>query len=112
MSARPPLALALLGLMAAWPCARAGDAVPWADGDATRGATLVQRDCDACHARRFDGDPAQIYLREDRKVRSPAQLATQITYCSTELNTGYFPDEEAHVAAFLDARYYHFGGKR
>jgi hypothetical protein len=112
MSVRPPLALSLLALLAARPCACGADTLPWADGDAARGATLVQRDCDACHARRFDGDPARIYVRDDRKVRTPAQLVTQITYCSTELNTGYFPDEEAHVAAYLDTRYYHFGGKR
>jgi len=79
-----------------------------ATGDARRGEALVDRDCNACHARRFDGDPSRIYLRANRKVTTPAQLEAQITYCNTQLGTGYFPDEEQHIAAYLNERYYHF----
>ncbi|MEO8741271.1 MAG: cytochrome c [Casimicrobiaceae bacterium] len=85
-----------------------GPPAPFAKGDAKLGAALVSKDCVACHARRFDGDADRIYLRADRKVRTAAQLAAQITYCSTELGTAYFPDEEEHVAAYLNQRYYHF----
>jgi mono/diheme cytochrome c family protein len=77
-------------------------------GDARRGQAMVERDCNACHARRFDGDASRIYLRADRKVTTPAQLAAQITYCNTELGTGYFPEDEQHIAAYLNERYYHF----
>jgi mono/diheme cytochrome c family protein len=83
-----------------------GDA--WRDGDVKQGETLVKRDCIACHARSFDGDASRIYLRAERKVRTPAQLVAQVSYCNTQLGTGYFPDEEAHVAAYLNAQYYHF----
>jgi hypothetical protein len=95
-------------LALAMPAAADGPPLPFAKGDAKQGAQLASKDCVACHARRFDGDADRIYLRSDRKVRTPAQLATQVSYCNTELGTGYFPDEEEHVAAFLNQQYYHF----
>ena len=33
-------------------------------------------------------------------------LRAQVAYCNTQLGTGYFPDEEEHVAAWLNQRYY------
>ena len=97
-----------VSLVLAMPAAADGPASPFANGDPKLGAPLVSKDCVACHARRFDGDADRIYLRDERKVRTPAQLAAQISYCNTELGSGYFPDEEEHVAAFLNLRYYHF----
>ena len=97
-----------LPLTLALPAVADGPAALFANGDAKIGAELAGKDCVACHARRFDGDAERIYLRADRKVRTPAQLSTQVSYCNTELGTGYFPDEEAHVAAFLNQQYYHF----
>jgi len=94
---------------AAWTAgAAAADAAKKSGGDARRGEAMVERHCNACHARHFDGDASRIYLRADRKVTTPAQLAAQITYCNTELGTGYFQDDEQHIAAYLNERYYHF----
>ena len=95
-------------LALAMPTAADGPVPPFPKGDATLGAPLATKDCVACHARRFDGDADRIYLRAERKVRTPAQLAAQISFCNTELGTGYFPDEEEHIAAFLNQTYYHF----
>jgi hypothetical protein len=81
---------------------------PFAAGDPEQGKPLVQRDCVACHARQMAGDAERIYLRADRRVRTPEQLLAQVAFCNTELGTNYFPDEEAHVAAHLNARYYGF----
>jgi mono/diheme cytochrome c family protein len=80
----------------------------FADGDPAAGKVLSDKDCVACHARRYDGDASRIYLRSDRRVKTPEQLLAQIQYCSTELRTQYFPDEEAHVAAYLNVTYYKF----
>ncbi|MFO1323854.1 MAG: hypothetical protein U1F15_07295 [Burkholderiales bacterium] len=80
---------------------------PIANGDAAAGKVLVERDCIACHARRF-GDAATIYTRADRRVQSPAQLLAQVQFCNVELKSGYFPDEEEHVAAYLNQQYYKF----
>lgn len=90
-------------------CAGAASAAtPFADGDAAAGKSLSDKDCVACHARAFDGDASRIYTRQDRRVHSAEQLMAQVRYCNSQLGTGYFPDEEAHIAAYLNKRYYHF----
>jgi hypothetical protein len=85
-------------------------AAPCAQGAEPRlGEALMQEaQCDSCHVERFGGDGSQIYLRADRRVGNPAQLATQVSVCNSQLNTGWFPEDEAHVAAFLNQRYYRF----
>jgi hypothetical protein len=77
------------------------------NGDAAIGKPLVEKDCVACHERKF-GDSARVYTRADRKVHTPAQLLAQVQLCNVELKAGYFPDDEEHVAAYLNARYYGF----
>lgn len=93
-------------------CAIAADAAAqsatfFANGDPKRGHELVERDCNGCHVR-LVGDADRIYTRDDRRVRTPPQLQAQVAYCNTQLATGYFPDEEEHVAAWLNQRYYRF----
>ncbi len=77
-------------------------------GDAATGATLHEKDCVGCHVRRMGGDGTSMYTRAQRKVTSPAQLDAQIAACNSQLSAGYFPEEEAHIAAFLNLRYYKF----
>jgi hypothetical protein len=79
----------------------------FAKGDAAAGKVLSERDCVECHERRF-GNVATIYSRVDRRVRSPEQLLAQIRYCNAQLGSNYFPEEEEHVAAYLNAQYYKF----
>ena len=76
-------------------------------GDAKAGQILADKDCVACHVRKF-GDAHTIYSRSERKVRTPEQLLAQVRLCNAELSTNYFPEEEMHVAAFLNSRYYKF----
>lgn len=81
---------------------------PFDKGDATAGQKMVEKDCTACHVRRF-GDTQAAYTRIDRRVNTAAQLQAQIAFCNSELGTGYFPDEEEHIAAYLNLTYYKFG---
>ena len=81
---------------------------PYRSGNPEIGAKLVQKDCAACHARKFGGDATLIYTRDDRKVRNPEQLLSQVTVCNADLNLQYFPEDEANVAAHLDRDYYRF----
>jgi len=81
---------------------------PFAQGDPHKGEKLVTKDCESCHASKFGGDPNAIYLRKDRRVKSASQLLSQVTMCNTQLNSGFFPDDEKDVAAYLNQRYYHF----
>jgi cytochrome c553 len=72
------------------------------------GKALVDKDCIECHAQRFAGDPDQMYLRADRRVRTPAQLLAQVQTCNTNLGKGYFPEEEEHIAMYLNLEFYKF----
>jgi hypothetical protein len=97
----------LLSLIAALALALASPARGADAGDAKLGQAIVDKDCHACHVRRF-GDKDAAYTRLDRRVQTPAQLRAQIAFCNTQLGTGYFPDEEEHIAAYLNLRYYKF----
>jgi hypothetical protein len=91
------------------PLARAdAQPAPFAAGKPHEGGVLVKRDCVDCHARRYEGDHERIYLRLDRRVKSSAQLLAQVQRCNSELGKNYFPEEEEHVAAYLNLHYYHF----
>jgi cytochrome c5 len=81
---------------------------PFRAGDTTAGKAMVDRDCVACHAQRFAGDPDQMYRRTDRKVKTPAQLLAQVQGCNANLGKGYFPEEEEHIAAYLNLEFYKF----
>ncbi|MGC2520103.1 MAG: hypothetical protein WA373_13490 [Burkholderiales bacterium] len=85
----------------------------WADpfpkGDPLIGKKLVtENHCAACHAQKFGGDGSRVYTRADRKVTTPQKLAAQITICAAQLNLALFPDDEEHIAAYLNREYYKF----
>jgi cytochrome c553 len=86
----------------------AAHANPAASGDPKAGKTLHDKDCVGCHARMFGGDGSKIYTRADRKVKNKQQLAAQIAACNVNVGTGWFPEDEAHVAAYLNQQYYKF----
>ncbi len=81
---------------------------PFRAGDAKTGKTMVDRDCIGCHAQRFAGDPDQMYRRSERRVATPAQLLAQVQGCNVNLGKGYFPEEEEHIAAYLNLEFYKF----
>jgi hypothetical protein len=81
---------------------------PFGNGNPELGKPLNDRACVGCHGRRFGGDADQVYFRSERRVRAAAQLLAQVSYCSAEPGTGYFPDEEEHIAAYLNKQYYRF----
>jgi len=81
---------------------------PFRAGDTKAGKTMVDRDCVSCHAQRFAGDPDQMYRRSDRRVKTPAQLLTQVQGCNVNLGKSYFPEEEEHIAAYLNLEFYKF----
>jgi cytochrome c5 len=95
-------------VVAPWALAADPQPKPFAAGNAVAGKPMFDKDCVLCHARKFDGKPDQMYLRADHRVRTSAQLLTQVQYCNSQLATGYFPEEEEHVAAYLNLHYYKF----
>lgn len=99
---------ALFGLIATWSLVFAQAPKALAHGDATAGAAMHAKDCVACHVRRMGGDGSRMYTRADHRVTTPEKLKAQVAVCNAELSTGYFPDEEDHVAAYLNQRFYKF----
>ena len=84
-------------------------AEPFPNGDPKQGEKLFnEKSCNACHAQKFGGTGEQMFTRAERKVTTPAKLAAQITRCNTNLKSGWFPEDEEHVAAFLNQKYYKF----
>ncbi len=77
--------------------------------DPAQGKRLVaEKRCESCHERKMPGDAKAIYLRKDRKVTSWPKLKSQVAACNSELNLQLFPEDEEHIAAYLDQEYYRF----
>lgn len=64
--------------------------------------------CEACHASKVGVDGSQIYLRKDKRVTALSKLQPQVARCNTDLNLGLFPEDEAAIAAYLNANFYKF----
>ncbi len=76
--------------------------------DAAAARTMVEGPCAQCHSRLVKGNAEIIYTRADRRVRGPTELAKQVHSCGSQLKAPLFPEEEAHLATYLDTRYYQF----
>lgn len=80
--------------------------------DPREGAKLVaEHKCEICHNNKTLGDAKAIYLRKDRRVTSWEKLKAQVAACNTELNLKLFPEDEEHIAAYLNDTYYKFARK-
>jgi cytochrome c2 len=83
-------------------------AAPFANGNPKTGKDLHDKSCTDCHIGMFGGDGSKIYTRADRKVKTAQQLAARISACNANTGAGWFPEDEAHVAAYLNQQYYKF----
>ena len=84
-------------------------AAPFAKGDAAAGKkSYEQHKCNDCHVSKLGGDGSAMFTRKDRKVKTAASLATQITRCSVNLGLNLFEDEEENLGAYLNKNYYKF----
>jgi len=102
------IALAAAASLAAADAFAQAQPAPFAAGKPPAGKQIVERDCVGCHAQRFAGNADEIYRRADRRVKTPAQLLAQVQACNVNLGKGYFPDEEEHIAAYLNLEFYKF----
>ncbi|MDD5329215.1 MAG: cytochrome c [Sulfuricella sp.] len=94
----------LLALLATAPTL----ANPFPAGDPKVGKTLHDKSCVSCHVSMVGGDGSAIYSRLERKVKTPQQLLGRIRTCNANAGANWFPEEENHVAAYLNQQYYHF----
>jgi cytochrome c2 len=95
-------------LFASAALATAAHAAPFAKGDPKAGKALHDKSCTSCHISMFGGDGSGIYTRADRKTRSAEQLAARIAGCNANTGAGWFPEDEAHVGAWLNQQFYKF----
>jgi mono/diheme cytochrome c family protein len=79
-----------------------------AAGDAKKGQTMHDAKCVACHAGMFGGDASRMYTRPDRKVKNMTQLAARVSACNANVGADWFPEDEAHVSAYLNSQFYKF----
>ena len=83
-------------------------AAPFDKGDAKAGKALHDKQCNACHTARFDGDAGKIYTRADRRVKNASSLAQMITTCNANLGNSLFPEDELNLGAHLNSAFYKF----
>ena len=69
---------------------------------------IAEAKCEACHASKLGGDGSAMYSRADRRVTGKSGLLAQVSRCNTDLNLGLFPEDEAAIAAYLNATHYKF----
>ena len=83
-------------------------AAPFSKGDPAKGKVLHDKSCISCHASMVGGDGSEIYTRPDHKVKNAQQLAARVSACNANTGAGWFPEDEAHVDAYLNQQYYKF----
>lgn len=84
-------------------------ATPFANGNAAIGKKYFdEHKCNGCHVSMLGGDGSAMFTRAERKVKTAASLATQITRCSVNLGLTLFPEDEEHLGAYLNKNYYKF----
>lgn len=82
---------------------------PFPDADLEQGEQTHMEICVQCHMEKFGGEGgSDIYTRPDRRVTSPSALSQQLTACTTMLNLDLFPEDEHHLAGFLNKHFYKF----
>jgi mono/diheme cytochrome c family protein len=88
------------------PAATAAD-VPSPHGDPKAGEKLFNdKNCNVCHIQRFGGTGEEMFTRANHKVTTIQKLNGQVAACNTNLNAGWFPEDEENVAAYLNQKYY------
>ena len=82
---------------------------PFPDADLDEAHHHHQTLCVACHAEQFGGERGEaIYTRAERRVQSADALLQQLTACTVMLGLDLFPEDEYHIAGYLNRHFYHF----
>ena len=96
-----------LALIALLPFAAHAEA-PWGKVDLQSAKPLHDKACVSCHTRMYGGDGSKMYTRDGRMLSNQLELLQRVSACNAQVNSGWFPEEEGAVAAWLNQHYYHF----
>ena len=81
---------------------------PWGNADAKAGKAKHEEKCVACHVRLYGGDGSKMYTRDGRMLSNQLEVLQRVASCNAMVNSGWFPEEEGAVAAWLNQHYYRF----
>jgi mono/diheme cytochrome c family protein len=82
--------------------------VAYAAPDPAKGQQLHDKQCVECHMGAVGSDASKIYTRPNHIIKSRSALSQRVTFCATQINAGWFPEDEENVAAYLNDKYYKF----
>ena len=99
--------LTIIALLALLPLA-ASAAEPWGKVDLKSAKPLHDKACVSCHVRMYGGDGSKMYTRDGRLLSTKLDVLQRVASCNAMVSSGWFPEEEASVAAWLNQQYYHF----
>lgn len=85
-----------------------GAAEPWGNADSQAGKVLHDKQCVACHVRLYGDDGSKMYTRDGRLLSTKLDILQRVATCNSQTKAGWFPEEEAEVAAYLNQQFYHF----
>ena len=98
----------LIPLLAATLAPWSALATPWGDADPKVGKEHHDKACVACHVRLYGGDGSKMYTRDGRLLMTRLDVLQRVATCNSQVKAGWFPEEEAEVAAYLNQQYYKF----
>ena len=81
---------------------------PWGKVDLQTAKPLHDKNCLSCHVRMYGGDGSKMYTRDGRMLSNKLELLQRVSACNAQVSSGWFPEEEGAVAAWLNQQYYHF----
>ena len=99
--------LSIIALLALMPLA-ANAEEPWGKVNLKTAKPLHDKACVSCHVRMYGGDGSKMYTRDGRLLSTRLDVLQRVASCNAMVSSGWFPEEEASVAAWLNQQYYHF----
>lgn len=81
---------------------------PWGTVDLQAGKVLHDKACTSCHIRMYGSDGSKMYTRDGRALSDKLELLQRVAACNSQVNSGWFPEDESNVAAWLNRHYYRF----
>jgi hypothetical protein len=82
-------------------------ATVWAQ-ESNSAEQLLEQSCNACHAQMFAGKADQVYVRENRKVKTLAGLRDQTKLWNITASAKWSEQELEAVVQYLNRTYYRF----
>ena len=99
--------LTAIAILAALPALALAEE-PWGQVDLGSAEALHEKSCVACHVRMYGGDGSKMYTRDGRLLMTRLDVLQRVATCNSQVKAGWFPEEEAEVAAYLNQQYYKF----